>query len=312
MKKLDFSSAIGFVSKAGLKLKKHSPEILVVSGVIGMIGTVVTACKATTKIDAVIEEAKEKVDQIHDISEREDMAQKYNKQDRQRDLTIVYTQTAVKFAKLYWIPIVLGITSTASILAGHGILKKRNAALAAAYAAIDTSFKDYRGRVIERFGEKVDYELKHGIKAEKVSEALVTDENGNQHVEQAYIDGQPAPSGYAKIFDETNPHWERDSDYNQMFLVGRQKDANNKLRTQRYLFLNEVYSMLGFPETKAGQVVGWIYDPDDRTRDNYIDFGLFDPRNGKAKDFINGFEKSVILDFNVDGVIYDKFEEVAR
>lgn len=312
MKKLDFSSAIGFISNAGLKLKKHSPEILVVTGVIGMIGTVVTACKATTKVDSVLEEAKGKIDQIHEVSEREDISEKYTKQDCKRDLTIVYTQTAVKFAKLYWLPIILGITSTASILSGHGILKKRNAALAAAYAAIDTSFKDYRGRVVERFGEKVDYELKHGIKAEKVGEALVTDEDGSQHVEQVHLNGEPTISGYAKIFDETNPHWERDSDYNQLFLIGRQKDANHKLRAKRFLFLNDVYSMLGFPETKAGQVVGWIYDPDDPTRDNYVDFGLLDPRNGKARDFINGFDKSVILDFNVDGVIYDKFEGVAQ
>lgn len=312
MKKLNLSSAIYFLSKAELKLKKHSPEILVVSGVIGMIGTVVTACKATTKVDSVIEEAKEKVDQIHEVSERKDISDRYNKQDRQRDLTIVYTQTAVKFAKLYWLPIVLGITSTASILAGHGILKKRNAALAAAYAAIDTSFKDYRGRVVERFGEKVDYELKHGIKAEKVSEALVTDEDDNKNIESESQSFYSSLSGYAKIFDETNPYWERDSDFNYNFLHGKEKIANHKLKAKGYLFLNEVYSLLGFPETKAGQVVGWIYNPDDTSRDNYVDFGLFNPKNKGARAFINGYDKSVIIDFNVDGVIYDNFEEAAR
>jgi hypothetical protein len=69
------------------------------------------------------------------------------------------------------------------------------------------------------------------------------------------------------------------------------------------VFLNEVYDMLGAKRTRAGAVMGWFYDKEGKYSDNYIDFGIFDIHNEKACDFVNGIEKSIILDFNVDGRI---------
>ena len=61
--------------------------------------------------------------------------------------------------------------------------------------------------------------------------------------------------------------------------------------------------MLGIPRTKAGQVVGWIFDKDNPIGDNYVDFGLLNTQN---EDFVNGYKRSVLLDFNVDGMILDR------
>lgn len=45
-------------SKVSVKLKKHSPEILVVAGVVGTVASAVMACHATTKLDSVLEKSK--------------------------------------------------------------------------------------------------------------------------------------------------------------------------------------------------------------------------------------------------------------
>lgn len=108
---------------------------------------------------------------------------------------------------------------------------------------------------------------------------------------------------YAAWFDETCVAWTRDAESNKFFLLRQQEYANEKLKAKGHLFLNEVYDMLGMPRTKAGQVVGWIYDPENTIGDNYVDFGLLDARNSE---FVNGYERSVLLDFNPDGDILDR------
>ena len=63
--------------------------------------------------------------------------------------------------------------------------------------------------------------------------------------------------------------------------------------------------MLGIPKTKAGQVVGWVYDPEHPVGDNYVDFGLFDLDRERVRRFVNGDERNILLDFNVDGNIWE-------
>ena len=258
---------------------------------------------ATTKISGILDETKEQLDAIHKCSENKEMSEKYTQDDAEKDTAIVYAQTGIKIAKLYAPAVILGTLSIASIVTSNGILKKRNAALAAAYVTVDTSFKQYRNRVKDRFGETIDKELRYGLKAETVSKTSV-DENGNEvTTEETVYSGDPnLYSDYARIF---NPNWEKDSDYNFYFLKGQQEYMNDLLRSRGYLFLNEVYEALGFPITKAGQVVGWLYRPDNPIGDNYVDFGIFNLQSEKACDFVNGYERSIILDFNVDGNIYD-------
>lgn len=294
-------------NKTSLKVKKHSPEILVVGGIIGAVTSAVMACKATTKLSGIIDESKEQIEQIHDYVDENGFSEKYTENDSKKDLAIVYTQTGVKLAKLYAPAIILGVLSITSILASNNILRKRNAALAAAYAVVDKGFKEYRSRVIERFGEKVDKELKYNIKAKEIDVTTV-DENGNEKTEKQLVDVVDDPnefSPYARIYDDGNIGWSKDSELNLMFLNKQQNYANDLLQKRGYLFLNEVYDMLGFPKTKAGQIVGWVYDEAKPIGDNFVDFGFYDIHRKKARDFVNGYEKSVILDFNVDGNILD-------
>lgn len=292
----------------GFKLKKHSPEILVVAGTVGVVASAVMACKATLKVTEVIDEAKENIEKIHAVANDESKADIYTEEDAKKDLSIVYVQTGIKMVKLYGPAVALGALSLTGILASNNILRKRNIALAAAYATVEKGFKEYRGRVIERFGDRIDYELRHNIKVKEI-EKTITDENGEEKTVKETVDTVDTVlsqySDYAKFFDVGNPYWEKDPEYNLMFLKQRERYANEKLQSNGFLFLNEVYEMLGIPKTKAGQIVGWIYNKENPVGDNYVDFGIYDIHKQANRDFVNGYERTILLDFNVDGNIWD-------
>lgn len=301
--------------KFGFKLKKHSPEILIVAGVIGTVTSAVMACKATTKVSGIIDDAKEEIEQIHKVMEDENYADRYSEEDSKKDLTIVYAKTGLKFVKLYAPSVILGVLSLGGIVASNNILRKRNVALAAAYATIDNSFKDYRKRVVEKFGAEVDKQLKYNIKAQEIEETIV-DENGKEKkVKKAINVVNPSEiSEYARFFEQyttndkgesvPNSCWNSDNEYNLMFLKAQERYANDLLRARGHVFLNEVYDLLGIPRTKAGQVVGWVYNEDSVWGDNFIDFGLY-ADNLSYSDFVNGHDPAILLDFNVDGNIWD-------
>lgn len=296
------------VKTTGFKIKKHSPEILVAAGIVGTITSAVMACKATTKAGDIVDDHHEKMEQINKVVEmaKEDETVEYTEQDLKKDTTIVYTQTAVKFIKLYAPSVILGAASIGSILYSHKILTKRNAALAAAYATIDKGFKEYRGRVVERFGKELDKELKYNIKAKEFEEVVV-DEKGKEKVEKKTVNvADPNQfSDYARFFDESCIAFTKDPEANLCFLKQRQGEANRRLQHEGYLFLNDVYQMLGLPKTKAGQVVGWVYNEKDPIGDNFVDFGLYNIDREAVRNFINGYERAILLDFNVDGNIWD-------
>lgn len=298
------NSATRTFNRAGLKLKKHSPEIMVTAGIIGVVASSVMACKATTKASSIVDEMKEEMDKIHKAADMVD-EEIYSEEDLKKDTSIVYIQTGVKFAKLYGPSIALGALSITSILVGHNILRKRNLALAAAYTAIDTSFKAYRGRVVERFGKELDKELRYNIKAKEVEETVIDEKTGEEKVVKKTIDvvDPNEYSDYARFFDDGCNGWSKDPEFNLMFLKQQQSYANDLLKSRGHLFLNEVYDLLGIQRTKAGNIVGWIYDEKNPVGDNFVDFGIYDINRPKNRDFVNGYERTIILDFNVDGDI---------
>lgn len=295
-------SVNGVASKAVMKLKKHSPEILVVAGIAGTVVSAVLACKATTKVAEILDETKGTLDTIHEGMETGAInGQEYTTEDGKKDTVVVYAQTGVKLAKLYGPAIILGTLSITSILASNNILRKRNVALGAAYAAIDKSFKEYRGRVIERFGEQVDTELKYGIKAKKFEEIEVNPETGKEKkVKKTVMVADPnLQSDYAVYFDSKSRNYETNPDYNRMFLKAQQAFANDKLQTRGHLFLNEVLDDLDLPRTPAGQIVGWTKDGPD----GYVNFRIVEVE----REIEDGrHEPALLLDFNVEGNIWEK------
>lgn len=293
--------------KAGLKLKKHSPEILVVGGVVGLVTSGVMACKATTKLSTILDDSKEQIELFDKVAANPEMVnEEYTVEDAEKDKKIVKVQTAVKVAKLYAPAIAIGVVSIGAIFASNNIMRKRNVALGAAYATVDQAFKDYRNRVVDRFGEELDKELRYNLKTKEVKET-VEDENGKKKTVKKnikYMDS-PMPSEFAVIYDDGCAGWTKDPEDNKFFLIQQQRYANERLKRRGYLSLNEVYELLGFPSTKAGQVVGWLYDCKDPNYkgDDFVDFGLYNVDYEPNRDFVNGYERNIILDFNVAPII---------
>jgi hypothetical protein len=278
-----------------LTLRKHSPSLFFVGGVIGMVGTTVLACRATLKLDEALEADKEKAEAVK-IYQNDN----YSEEDRKQDTAILYVRQVLTVAKLYAPAILLGSASIGMLAQSHNILIKRNSALTAAYAALDEGFRRYRARVVEKYGQDEDDRLRYG--EEKVT---IKDEAGKSKVVSRV--GQEGASIYAVFFDQFNLNWSKDPQINKLFLRSQQNYMNNVLHARGHVFLNEVYEALGFDHTKAGSVVGWVLHSDN---DNFIDFGVFRyDANDQVRDFVNGREGSVLLDFNVDGLIYDKIEK---
>lgn len=296
-------SISGVTNKTVMKLKKHSPEIFVVAGVVGAVASAVIACKATTKVSRINEEAKDSIDTIHESAEKgvTPAGETYSVEDSKKDLSIVYVQTGIKYAKLYAPAVILGTLSITSILASNNILRKRNIALGAAYAAIDKSFKEYRGRVIERFGEQVDHELKYNLKAKKFEEIEVDPETGKEKkVKKTVTVADPnLQSDYAVYFDQKSRNYETNMDYNRMFLKAQQQFANDKLQTRGHIFLNEVLDDLDLPRSPAGQIVGWTADGPD----GYVNFRILEVER-ETED--GRHEPALLLDFNVQGDIWSQ------
>lgn len=313
MAKLEIINSVGrTVHKLGFALRKHAPEILVVGGAIGTVASTVLACKATTKLPEVKAKAAENLTAIKTVHEIGHLADgtPYDDKDYKKDLTITYAKIGVDYAKLYGPAVLLGTASLGCILKSHGIMRGRNVALAAAYATVDKSFKEYRGRLVERFGDELDKELKYNIKTREV-EDVVIDEEGNETTVKRTVKTitNPNPSEFAVFFDEYCDGWTKSADANKTFLMQQERYANEKLQERGHLFLNEVYDMLGVQRTQAGNTVGWKYDPKGiDCGDNFVSFGIFDQcglerYDERKRAFVNGHERSILLDFNVDGDI---------
>lgn len=282
------------------QLAKHSPEILVGVGLVGVVASTVLACRATLKAPAAVEEAKKK---FSDIEEARNLDE-YTEDDRRKDLVVASVQTAVEFAKLYGIPTIMMGASLFAICKGHGITVKRNEGLTSALTAVSAGYAAYRHRIRDIYGDETEKDIFYGRVTEEV-ETEVTDEKGKTKIVKSKVSSVTIPnehSAYARFFDDASPQWQCSPELNLTFLRCQQNYANDKLRINKHLFLNEVYDMLGIPRTSAGQVVGWAITPDG---DNYVDFGIYTTRTPAGRLFVNGGENAILLDFNVDGVVYD-------
>lgn len=307
-------------SKYGYKLKKASPTIMIVGAAIGGVTATVLACKATLKAEVIMEEHKTQVASIHAAKEQIDKGaielkdgETYTEEDLKKDITTTYIQTGIKLAKVYAPAVGLGAASLGCMFGSHHIMSKRNASLTAAYIALDQAFNEYKTRVGDRFGSRVQEELEHNIKAVEI-ESKNTNEQGVEEAIKEYTDVAMAhTSPYTCIFDETVDTWQPDNMLNRNYLFLMEQAANKRLRIQGHLFLNDVLSSIGTHggvtmKTPEGQIVGWIYDPNDPTRQNHVDFGVtsYVEGNDALNSFISGGERSVMLRFNCDGPIIDK------
>ena len=320
---MDTSVVKNIASKALFKVKNASPEILIGAGIVSIVAGTVLACKATLKADQVIDDHANKMYAIERA--KEDYKDSYSDKDELKDKVTTYTQTAVGFAKLYWPSALLMTGGVVCILSAHGVMKQRNAALAAAYAVVDKAFKSYRGRVVDELGKDKDYHFMYDTEYQTVTEEVIEEDGKKKKVKkeiQVAKADHGEPSMYSRYYEKQelrddgtytgSSQWCQTPTYNASHLALKYKVLNDQLRARGYLFLNDVYEELGFPRTQAGQVVGWVWDGNGDNRvslGDYVD-KLVDPNVPAAeKNYMHDHDQSILLDFNVDGVILDLLKD---
>ena len=302
------TSAAKFAGKAEFTIKKNSPEILLGAGIVGFVGTIVLACRATCRADEVLEFHRRKIKDIEDAKEIADAdpegEMSYDIEIYRQDKAIRYLKTTGNLAKLYAPTVAVGALSLACILTSRNIMQKRYLGVVAAYNGLSAAFEEYRKRVRDEYGEGLDKHFRYGTTYEELP---VYDENGKKTKEKEQVEntetGMVMPNDDScRFFDSSNPNWDKNPTFSMMWLRGQQNILNDILHTRGHVFLNEVYDALGFPHTPQGAVLGWI----DGEGDNCIDFGLYDQNKENVRRFVNGVDNVIMLEFNHDGVIWDK------
>lgn len=294
-------------SMLGLKIAQKSPELCVGAGIVLGVGATVLACRATLRVEEIFDthnETLEKINTLKTKAEEGNSVKGYSVEEAQKEKFILFVQTAAKIGKLYAPAIITGMAAIGFVLGGHHILMKRNAALTVAYAAVQKAYDEYRARVREVVGEDKENDIYNGIR-EVVTEEV--NEKGKTVKKKAHEQIGPA-SPYTRIFDESSTWWRKDAEMNKFFLATQQRHANDLLRLNGYLFLNDVLKMLDLTPSDAGQQVGWVYGEGD----SFVSFGMWDETKEGTRRFINGDERCIWLDFNVDGVISDRISELER
>ena len=281
------------VGRQVLTVQKHSPVILFAAGVVGMVGTVVLASRATLKLEEVLDETQDDLEKARTLE-----SAKYSEEDRRRDIFIIYARTAGKITRMYGPAVIVGGLSIAALTGSHIVLTRRNLAITAAYAALDRGFRQYRERVVAELGTEKDRQFRYAMEDHEIVEETDT----GPQIRAIKQMGANSASVYARFFDEGNVNWKRERSYNQMFLSCQQNYANDLLNSRGHVLLNDVYDMLDIPRSKEGCVVGWVLG----NGDDHIDFGVFEGNRDSGMRFVTGQERSILLDFNVDGLVYDK------
>lgn len=289
-------------SKAGLAIlttQKNSPAILFGAGVIGMVGTVVLASRSTLKLSDALDEFE--VGKAASASALN--AKRIGDETAKKNSIILHTHLVLDVGKLYLPAIILGVASIGALGGSHYILTRRNAQLTAAVVALEKAFKQYRGRVIADQGEDKDREYMYGTSSREV---LSENKKGEPKVAKVITFGDGS-SPYSVVFGNDNKNWQPTPEYNAFFLRQQQNYLNDRLRSKGHIFLNDAYRELGFPDTEAGALTGWRWQGDG---DNFIDFGCWtDNTLEDIRDFMRNGDRGILLDFNVDGLIYKKIEK---
>ena len=331
MKFTDIISGAKLASgRAFCRIKAHSPEILLVAGVTGLIAGTVVACKSTLKAHKVIEEAKNSLDEIHDCEADEGLADKYTEEDAVNDKVHLFIKTAVKLTGLYAPSILLCGCSIACILLSHKIMSDQKAAAIAFGSTASAALAEYRNKVAEKYGKEVEEEIRYGVKTVKTTDPELysgTDGSGEPVEKEEKIVGIGDASLYSTLIDEYCGVWDHKADLTLMALRSAERTLTDRLAARRtskkpgYLFLREVYEYLEIPRErwpKDINLIGWLYTDEDSKNDKYVDFGplfLLDRRATESGDqyiysmndpAVSYRDRAVLVDFNIDGVIYDK------
>ena len=311
-----FSSVARFGGNLIQKVKFRSPELLIGAGVVGLVGAAVVAVRRGVRWHNA---AKGNLMLDLETIKKAEASPEYSREDKVRDYAQAVGRGVWSFAQIYGPSVLVGVASVGSILAGTGILKGRLAAMTSAAATAQAALERYRARVREKMGEDADYEFAYEVSAKK---AKIKHEDGTKESLVTYhlvpSSGEwMAASPYSRLWDENAIEWCANRDIQFLTLRSLENHFNQELNARGVVFLNDVYKALGLPMSKDAALVGWIKDYEKPKMaklaaelgrvpgDGVISFGVFENESPSARAYLAGDDDRVVLDFNVDGVIYD-------
>lgn len=197
-------------------LDRNAPTILTCVGGAGVIFTTVTAVKATPKALVLLENAEEE------------------KGSKLTKLEVVKTAGPV------YIPtIIIGASTIAAIFGANALNKHQRAALMSAYALLDNSYKEYKNKVAELYGDDVDDRIKKEITMD------------NYESDISISDGKRLFFDYQSLryFESTMED-----------VISAEYYLNRNLANNGYTSLNDFYQLLGIPCTNLTEDLGWSSD----------------------------------------------------
>lgn len=313
------------LAKVKFDAAQKAPAAMIVAGIGLGVAAIVEFCRKSREALPVIDEYKETVAELTEshntvvaFAEKEGKTDiiKNEHANYCKEMAIETAKTGVKLGRIYAVPIALYAGSVALNIKSYSVMRDRNLALAAAYAGVGNEIRRVYSRIEEKYGADAVDEIKHGIKKVEIEETKIDERTGKEVIEKKVVPVVDMASGdpnkvspYARFFDETSRAWRDDAEYNLVWLMEREEEANRILRDEGKLLLNRVYEMLDMKHSKAGARVGWKYYPNGNnpSGDNRVSFGIHNIYRPAARDFVNGYEKVILLDFNVDGEIIDSF-----
>lgn len=301
-------------NKIGFWGKKHSPELLIASGITAAAASIVLAVIATTKLDKTLKPYNDKIDSIKKQMKDDNAIQnkEVDVKECKKDLTKTYAKAALKVSGLYIPSALLFGASVTCILGSHSIMKSRNLALTAACATLEESYKAYRRRVKDKLGEEAEEKLYKNVYKDEVE--VIDPKTGEITTKKVSIPHVKEDNDWNVIYDCGNYCWERNARQNFEWLMNQQAFLTEKLRRRGYLFLSEVYDLLGCTthqlgakKARASRILGWIYDPTNPNRNCYVSFGLTKPGTTiplpEIEEQIQRNEAAFFLTLNPDGDI---------
>ena len=291
-----------FGSKMLFKAKKSSPELLIAGGAALLIVSTVMACKATKKAEEAIEDCEAKVNMIN--KESEEMTISDN--DRKNYIRQAKVKMIGQMLQIYAVPAAIGAVGFTLIFTSHGIMKKRNGALIAAYNALDAAFQKYRERVkASENGAELDRQYMYGDDYPREADDGL-DRNAIYDVNKEGLKlahGNPyGPYGF-EFSKYTTNKWMPHSQSNLNTIRSAEEWGDRQLRFFGHLFLNDMLKYLGLDEVPWGQLVGWIRGEKDG--DGKVIILATEDQEALEMD-TEGWKRPILLDFNCDGVIWDR------
>lgn len=302
------------VSKTLAKVKffgsKNAPELLLIGGIVGIVISEIGIGIAATKVEPINKKAKKNLNKIHMkadvVIDGEQVTgvvidPEFNEK---KEITKVYAQTSLAYVKLFGPFVLTTVASFAAICKSHSIMRDRNIQLAAAYTILDRSFREYRKRVSDKFGEEEEYKIRHNVQ-DTISTTI--DEDGNEVTTVVGQTGMWANDEmFGFFFTEGCYGWSKNPMYNRDFIQGRERWWKTILDVNEFVTVNDIRKDFGKKPTKAGAMWGWKKEKNGTEPTAIIDFGLFD-KTPLNKSFMDGESTDCYISLQNVTYIFDDF-----